>query len=207
LRVVLERVELHVADVEASRRFYATVLGALGGESAWGEQLVLAPAAHERATTHGLHVGFGAASRGAVDAFWRAGVDAGHRDDGPPGPRPQYVAGYYGAFLLDPDGNSAEAVHYDGVRADGVVDHLWIRVAQLDAARRWYDALADAAGWQVQARDATRWQVVRPGTRASFALVADGRPATLNAQLAVRAAARGGRGRHVDPDGNRVELV
>jgi hypothetical protein len=42
-------------------------------------------------------------------AFWQAGVDAGHRDDGAPGPRPEY----YGGFLLDPDGNNVEAVNHN----------------------------------------------------------------------------------------------
>ena len=50
----------------------------------------------------------GARSRADVDAFWRVGVDAGFASDGEPGERPQYTEGYYGAFLLDPDGNSAE---------------------------------------------------------------------------------------------------
>ena len=51
-------------------------------------------------------------SRAHVDEFWRAGTEAGYRDDGAPGPRPQYSPDYYGGFLLDPDGNSAEAVHH-----------------------------------------------------------------------------------------------
>ena len=59
--------------------------------------------------TRRLHIGFAAPSREHVDAFWRAGTEAGYQDDGAPGPRPQYHADYYGAFLLDPDGNSAEA--------------------------------------------------------------------------------------------------
>ncbi|MGE5272883.1 MAG: hypothetical protein ACM3QU_03805 [Verrucomicrobiota bacterium] len=53
--------------------------------------------------TSRLHVGFVAPSHGRVDAFWRALVDAGHRDDGAPGSRPQYRPDYYGAFVLDPD--------------------------------------------------------------------------------------------------------
>ena len=69
--------------------------------------------------TRRLHVGFVAPSRAAVDEFWRVGVEAGYRDDGAPGPRPQYTEDYYGAFLLDPDGNSAEAVHHGALRRDG----------------------------------------------------------------------------------------
>jgi hypothetical protein len=59
--------------------------------------------------TRGLHVGFRAPSREAVDAFWQAGIDAGYRDDGAPGPRPVCGPDHHGG-LLDPDGNCAEAV-------------------------------------------------------------------------------------------------
>jgi catechol 2,3-dioxygenase-like lactoylglutathione lyase family enzyme len=56
------------------------------------------------------HMAFTAPDRGAVDAFYRAALAAGGRDHGPPGLRPQYHAQYYGAFVLDPDGNNVEAV-------------------------------------------------------------------------------------------------
>jgi catechol 2,3-dioxygenase-like lactoylglutathione lyase family enzyme len=85
-----------------------------------------------------------------LGAFWRAGVDAGYRDDGSPGPRPQYTADYYGAFLLDPDGNSAEAVHHGGLRRGGTIDHLWVRVADVAAARRSYEAVAARAGLRLE---------------------------------------------------------
>ena len=78
------------------------------------------PTDREHPVTRGLHVGFRAPSRAAVDAFWQAGIDAGYRDDGAPGPRTEYGPDYYGGFLLDPDGNSAEAVH--GERARPVPD-------------------------------------------------------------------------------------
>jgi predicted lactoylglutathione lyase len=54
-----------------------------------------------------------APSRERVDAFWHAGIEAGHRDDGAPGPRPQYSKDYYGTFLLDPDGNNVELVNHN----------------------------------------------------------------------------------------------
>ena len=56
---------------------------------------------------------FAAESRPEVDAFWRRGVDAGYTSDGEPGLRPQYHPNYYGGFLLDPDGNSVEALYRD----------------------------------------------------------------------------------------------
>jgi catechol 2,3-dioxygenase-like lactoylglutathione lyase family enzyme len=58
----------------------------------------------------GAHVCFRAPDRTAVDAFHRAALAAGGRDDGQPGLRPQYHADYYGAFVLDPDGHRIEAV-------------------------------------------------------------------------------------------------
>jgi catechol 2,3-dioxygenase-like lactoylglutathione lyase family enzyme len=59
---------------------------------------------------NGRHYAFAAPSRAAVDAFYAAALAAGGTDNGPPGLRPQYHAGYYGAFVLDPDGNNVEAV-------------------------------------------------------------------------------------------------
>ena len=53
---------------------------------------------------------------------WRAGTGAGYRSDGEPRPRPEYRDDYYGAFLLDPDGNSAEAVHHGAMRESGKID-------------------------------------------------------------------------------------
>lgn len=58
----------------------------------------------------GRHYAFQAASRAAVDAFYAAAIANGGRDNGAPGPRPQYHEHYYGAFVLDPDGNNVEAV-------------------------------------------------------------------------------------------------
>lgn len=58
----------------------------------------------------GVHVAFAANSRAEVDAFHRAALAAGGRNNGAPGLRPRYHANYYGAFVLDPDGNNIEAV-------------------------------------------------------------------------------------------------
>ena len=58
----------------------------------------------------GIHVAFTAQTRAEVDSFHRAALAAGGRDNGAPGPRPHYHKHYYGAFVLDPDGNNIEAV-------------------------------------------------------------------------------------------------
>lgn len=57
-----------------------------------------------------VHIAFRATDRSAVDAFYRAALAAGGRDNGPPGLRPHYHPNYYGAFVLDPDGHNIEAV-------------------------------------------------------------------------------------------------
>lgn len=62
------------------------------------------------ASTGSVHVAFTAASRAHVDAFYEAAVAVGGRDNGPPGVRAHYHPHYYGAFVLDPDGNNVEVV-------------------------------------------------------------------------------------------------
>ena len=57
-----------------------------------------------------VHFAFVAKDRAAVDAFHEAALEAGGKDNGPPGLRPHYHANYYGAFILDPDGHNIEAV-------------------------------------------------------------------------------------------------
>ena len=138
---VFDHVTIRVADRAASEAFYNTVLEPLGIETTYSDarfaewdDFSLTAADADHPVTRGLHVAFGARSREHVDAFWRAGTQAGHRDDGAPGPRPQYREDYYGGFLLDPDGNSAEAVHHGEIRPPGHIDHLWIRVADVPAA-------------------------------------------------------------------------
>jgi hypothetical protein len=79
----------------------------------------------------------------------RAGRDAGAGDGGAPGPRPRYRDDYYGGFLLDPDGNSVEAVHHALTPERRGIDHLWLRVADLGAARPFYETIAPHAGLEV----------------------------------------------------------
>jgi catechol 2,3-dioxygenase-like lactoylglutathione lyase family enzyme len=61
-----------------------------------------------------LHIAFHADTQQQVNEFHRAALAAGGKDNGPPGPRPHYHAGYYGAFVLDPDGHNIEAVCHAG---------------------------------------------------------------------------------------------
>jgi catechol 2,3-dioxygenase-like lactoylglutathione lyase family enzyme len=147
---MFDHVTIRVSQRDLSQRFYDSVLETLGREKTspdkWGN-FSLAPATAEKSVTRRLHVAFTAPSRDHVDAFWRAGTEAGYQDDGEPGPRPEYSEDYYGAFLLDPDGNSAEAVHHGEVHKRSGIDHLWIRVRDADAAIRFYDLIAPFTGF------------------------------------------------------------
>jgi catechol 2,3-dioxygenase-like lactoylglutathione lyase family enzyme len=117
-RVVFDHVKIGVRDAEASKRFYRTVLATLDIPPLWegehGGQYANLVVTTNAAPGGPVHVGFVARSRDEVDAFHRAGVEAGYDDNGAPGVREQYsseAAGrYYAAFLLDPDGNNIEAV-------------------------------------------------------------------------------------------------
>ena len=233
-----------VSDLAASERFYRTVLSVLGVEPThadaelveW-EDFGIGPTDRDHPVTRGLHIAFRAPDRAHVDAFWQAGVDAGHRADGAPGPRPRYGPTYYGGFLLDPDGNSVEAVHGERSQAvpDGRIDHLWIRVHDLQASRRFYAKIAPYAGIALGDDEPARVQFVGPDY--SFSLIDDERPLTEHVHLAfpagddatVRAfhaaALAGGYEDHgapgeravyhtgyygafvLDPDGHNVEVV
>lgn len=129
---MLDHMTFRVADLARTKAFYAACLAPLGyalkhefsfdgtqmigfalgektdtwfvhGPSPWG-----GPAA-----TSGCHLAWRAPHRAAVDAFYRAAIAAGGRDNGAPGLRPHYHPHYYGAFVIDPDGNNVEAVCHE----------------------------------------------------------------------------------------------
>lgn len=236
---MFDHVTIRVSDRKASQRFYETVLRSLGIERTHSDEhyaewddFSLSSATDEKPLTRRLHIGFVAPSRGHVDEFWRVGTDAGYPDDGAPGPRPQYSADYYGSFLLDPDGNSAEAVYHGSPRTGGI-DHLWLRVADVAASRRFYDTVASHTGFRL--RTETPELAHFAGDGASFSVVLGtptehvhmAFPASENAsvdafhQAATAAGFRdnGAPGERpiyhggyygafvLDPDGNNVELV
>lgn len=116
-----DHVTLRVRDLQASIRFYRRLLEPLGYVLANSDDTSAgfgpdgAPAfwllAQPKEPTRAIHIAFRARERGAVDAFYRAGLASGGRDNGAAGPRPDYSPTYYAAFLFDPDGNNIEAVH------------------------------------------------------------------------------------------------
>jgi catechol 2,3-dioxygenase-like lactoylglutathione lyase family enzyme len=186
---MFDHVTFRVADRAASQAFYETVLTPLGvgaaysaGDFAEWDDFSLTQAHEPAVITRRAHLAFVAPSREQVDAFWQAGVDAGHVSDGEPGPRPQYSEDYYGAFLRDPDGNSAEAVHRGDERRGGIVDHVWIRVSDLAAASAFYRLVAGAAGFAVGRELPERTSFVGGARRGTFSLVA-GEP-TANLHMA-----------------------
>ena len=112
---MFDHVHLRVRDLRASARFYTLVLTPLGFERTTdGDELIEFGAlslSQEEPLAAPLHFAFLARTRAAVDAFHRAGIEAGYRDNGEPGLRPQYYGHYYAAYLLDPDDNNVEAVY------------------------------------------------------------------------------------------------
>jgi catechol 2,3-dioxygenase-like lactoylglutathione lyase family enzyme len=146
---------MRVSDIEAARRFYETALAVLGfGEPNRGahffewRDLSIAETRRNSRVTRRLHLGLVAPSREDVDSFWRTLTEQGYRDDGAPGLREKYRPGYYGGFVLEPDGNSIEAVHKENLRADGgCIDHVWLRVRDVAASKQFYEKIGAVLGF------------------------------------------------------------
>jgi catechol 2,3-dioxygenase-like lactoylglutathione lyase family enzyme len=188
---MFDHVGIAVSDLAASERFYRTVLSTLGVEPSYvdaeyvmWEDWCLGKTSNDHQLAKGLHVGFRAPNRAAVDAFWQAGMDAGSPDDGAPGPRTVYGSDYYGGFLRDPDGNSVEAVHYERELAvpDGFIDHMWLGVRDPAASHRFYATIAPHAGLRVVHDEPDRVQL--SGAEFSLSFVRDGRPVTEHVHIA-----------------------
>ncbi|MBW2274562.1 MAG: VOC family protein [Deltaproteobacteria bacterium] len=119
---MLDHVGLGVSDYQASKRFFESALAPLGyevimefGGSAAGlgaegkPDFWISPSD----SVAPVHVAFVSPDRATVDAFYKAALDAGARDNGAPGLRPEYHPNYYGAFVFDRDGNNIEAVCHE----------------------------------------------------------------------------------------------
>jgi catechol 2,3-dioxygenase-like lactoylglutathione lyase family enzyme len=122
---MLDHVGVEVTDLAVSQTFYEAALAPLGirpvmeieGVGAgFGEDAERGPKpffwvdCRGRPPVRGAHIAFAATAPEQVDAFHAAALAAGGTDNGAPGPRPLYHPGYYGPFVLDPDGNNVEAV-------------------------------------------------------------------------------------------------
>jgi len=120
---MFDHVKFGVSDFPASRAFFLKALEPLGVTDVtdWppngveisgpeGASLCLYQTAEKPAP---LHLAFVAKSRHQVEAFYRAALEAGGRDNGPPGLRPQYSRRYYAAFVIGPDEHNIEAVYHE----------------------------------------------------------------------------------------------
>ena len=122
---LIDHLQLVVRDLEASRAFYTAVLAVLdipivgiAETYFWADEFVVSSVESPEAQgvlTGRHHFAFQAKDRATVDAFYRAGMAHGGRDNGAPGER-AYHPGYYAAYLLDPDGNNIEAVYHGEAR-------------------------------------------------------------------------------------------
>ena len=117
----LDHLWIRVRDLAESRLFYETVAPTVGLRVRDGAANRFHVTSGSRSfalvhddgpVTENVHLAFPAADRATVDAFHAAAVEAGFRDNGAPGERLEYHVGYYGAFVLDPDGNNFEAVFH-----------------------------------------------------------------------------------------------
>ncbi|WP_437665516.1 VOC family protein [Sorangium sp. So ce1182] len=118
---LIDHLQLVVADLAASKKFYRAVFDAIGisigGEADdyfWADELFVSSVSSQAAAgalTGRTHLAFQANDRATVERFHAAAIAAGGKDNGAPGERP-YHPGYYAAFVLDPDGNNIEVVHH-----------------------------------------------------------------------------------------------
>lgn len=119
---MIDHVILNVRDLAKSRAFYAAALAPLGykvikefpgaaglGAGAWADVWIW----QREPLQTGVHLALRSGARTLVDAFHAAAIAAGGRDNGAPGLRPRYHPDYYGAFVLDPDGNNIEVVCHE----------------------------------------------------------------------------------------------
>ena len=121
---MFDHVKFGVSDIAVSKTFFLKALEPLGvavvseGPPSYGVELCnqgnasLCLYQTEEKPAH-LHLAFTAENRQIVDSFYRAALEAGGRDNGAPGVRPQYHAGYYAAFVIGPDGHNIEVVCHD----------------------------------------------------------------------------------------------
>jgi catechol 2,3-dioxygenase-like lactoylglutathione lyase family enzyme len=126
---MIDHTGVDISDPVASRRFYEQALAPLGYRvlmdlppDVTGGAVVLGLGVPPKPDfwlhqgtpqTPRVHVAFRAQTLALVDSFYRAALAAGGLDNGPPGLRPHYHAGYYGAFVFDPDGHNVEACCHD----------------------------------------------------------------------------------------------
>jgi catechol 2,3-dioxygenase-like lactoylglutathione lyase family enzyme len=154
---VFDHITLRVPDLVLASAAFATALDELEIDrttktpsfSVWGN-FALMRTDKEHPIARRAHIAFIAPTPAHVDRFEQAGIDAGFAPDGAAGPRPNYADDYYAAFLKDLAGNSFEAVHRDGERPKGNIDHVAIRVNEVEASTAFYSTVSAAAGLTIR---------------------------------------------------------
>ncbi len=124
---MLDHLTVKVRDADQSKAFYVAALGPLGyrvkmeypGGAGLGAEHPDLWLAADPADVRPMHFAFTAKDRRAVNAFYEAAIAAGGKDNGAPGPRPDYGPSYYAAFVFDPDGHNLEVVCHAPERAGG----------------------------------------------------------------------------------------
>jgi catechol 2,3-dioxygenase-like lactoylglutathione lyase family enzyme len=154
---MFDHITLRVADLAAAGKAFKAVLDQLEIDqtvetpsfSVWGN-FALTQTDEEHPIARRVRIAFTAPTTAHVDRFAQAGRDAGFADDLAEEARPDYVADYYAAFLEDPAGNSFGAVHHDGPRPKGNIDHVAIRVTDVEASTAFYSTIGAAAGLAIR---------------------------------------------------------
>lgn len=130
---LIDHIQLIVSDLPASQTFYTAVFNALeipmsgtGDDFFWADELFVSTrdsSAAQGVLTGRHHLAFQAKNKAMVDAFYKAALNSGGRDNGAPGNR-EYHPGYYAAFVLDPDGNNIEAVYHGEAKRSAPSVHV-----------------------------------------------------------------------------------
>jgi catechol 2,3-dioxygenase-like lactoylglutathione lyase family enzyme len=119
---MIDHMTIEVGDLEKSKLFYERAFAPLGYRLSFGKEDVFwafdvgngclfeIQQTDEKSPLTHLHVAFRVGSKAEVDAFYRAALEAGAKENGAPGPRPDYAENYYACFVLDPDGYNIEAM-------------------------------------------------------------------------------------------------
>jgi catechol 2,3-dioxygenase-like lactoylglutathione lyase family enzyme len=186
---MFDHITLRVADLAAASSAFTAVLDELEIAqtvstptfSVWGN-FALTQTDEQHPIARRVHIAFIAPTSAHVERFGQVGIDAGFADDGPAGPRPDRADDYYAAFLRDGAGNSFEAVHRDGERPVGNVDHVAIRVSDVEASTAFYSTIGAAAGLTIQRQAADRATFSVGASGGSFSVIA-GEP-TQNTHIA-----------------------
>jgi catechol 2,3-dioxygenase-like lactoylglutathione lyase family enzyme len=154
---MFDHITLRVADLAAAGKAFKAVLDQLEVDqtvdtpsfSVWGN-FALTQTDEEHPIARRVRIAFTAPTTAHVDRFAQAGRNSGFADDGADVARPDYVADYYAAFLEDPAGNSFGAVHHHGPRPKGNIDHVAIRVSDVEASTAFYSTIGAAAGLAIR---------------------------------------------------------